>query len=259
MTVTDPIQIEHLGQTGLKINLGELTVLVDPYLSHSVEELEAPDLIRQVPIAYEPESLTDVNWVLITHEHMDHCDPHTLPILANKNPECRFMGPLAVREQLYKWGINEDRILASTDVDINLGNALFVRSIAAAHPTIRRDQHGNPQAVGYIFRYKERILYAAGDTSVCEEIIKILCNLPQIDIALLPVNEDNYFRRQRGIIGNMSVREAFELARTVKIKQVIPVHWDMFKCNSTSQEEILAIYNSDIWPFSLGSIDSIKL
>ena len=57
----------------------------------------------------------------------------------------------------------------------------------------------------------------------------------------------------------MSVREAFELAQEVKIKEVIPVHWDMFECNSTSKDEILGVYNSKNWPFSLGNAKSIKL
>ena len=256
---TDQIKIEHLGQTGLKINLSSLTLLVDPYLSHSVEELDAPDLVRQVPIPYQPRNLTDINWVLITHEHMDHCDPHTIPVLAEVNPQCRFMGPRAVREQLRQWGIQEDQIFSPPDADIDLGNGLSVRSIAAAHPTIRRDQHGCPQAIGYVFIYQERILYAAGDTSVCDEMIELLQQLPKIDVALLPVNEDNYFRRRRGIIGNMSVREAFELAQEVKIKEVIPVHWDMFECNNTSKDEILAVYSSKNWTFSLGNPESIKL
>ncbi len=255
----DQIKLEHLGQTGLKINRGSLTLLVYPYLSHSVEELDAPDLVRQVPIPYEPSNLTDIDWVLMTHEHMDHCDPHTIPVLAEVNPKCRFMGPRAVREQLRQWGIQENQITSSPDADINLGNGLAVRSIAAAHPTIRRDQHGCPQAVGYVFTYQERILYAAGDTSVCDEMIETLKQLPRIDVVLLPVNEDNYFRRRRGIVGNMSVREAFELAQEIKIKEVIPVHWDMFECNSTSKDEILAVYNSSKWPFSLGTVKSIKL
>ena len=92
-----------------------------------------------------------------------------------------------------------------------------------------------------------------------DEIISVLKKIPRIDIALLPVNEDNYFRRRRGIVGNMSVREAFELAREVKIKEVIPVHWDMFECNSTSEGEILSVYNSVEWPFKLGTVNSIKL
>ena len=53
-------RIEHLGQTGLRIDLGSLTVLVDPYLSHSVQELDAPDLVRQLPILYQPHELSEV-------------------------------------------------------------------------------------------------------------------------------------------------------------------------------------------------------
>ena len=253
------LRIEHLGQTGLLIQLGELSVILDPYLSNSVQQLEAPDLVRQVPIPYQPQELHNIDWVLITHDHLDHCDPHTIPKLAESSPSARFVGPISVQQQLLKWNIKSDRIFSTPTVDLELGNKLFVRSIASAHPTIRRDQNGLPHAVGYLFTYGERVLYAAGDTSVCDELIETLKNLPNIDIALLPVNEDNYFRRKRGIIGNMSVREAFELAQEVKIKQVIPVHWDMFECNSTSIDEILSVYNSRSWPFSLGSVKSIKL
>lgn len=42
MTTTDQIQIEHLGQTGLKINLDSLTILVDPYLVIQCKNLMHP-------------------------------------------------------------------------------------------------------------------------------------------------------------------------------------------------------------------------
>ena len=66
---------------------------------------------------------------------------------------------------------------------------------------------------------------------MCDELIDVLKNIGDIDIALLPVNEDNYFERRRGIVGNMSARDAFGLAAEVGIKSVVPVHWDMFAIN----------------------------
>jgi hypothetical protein len=36
--------------------------------------------------------------------------------------------------------------------------------------------------------------------------------LGPIDVAFLPMNERSFFRKRRGIIGNMSVREAFAMA-----------------------------------------------
>ena len=251
--------IEHLGQTGLRINLNELTVLVDPYLSHSVQELDAPDLVRQVPIPYQPHELTMVDWVLITHEHMDHCDPHTLPALAEASPHARFMGPLAVRSQLEQWGISGERIMQAQPDFFDLGAGLRVQAIPAAHPRIRFDHDGQPQAVGYLFKHDGRSLYLAGDTSVCDQLLEALGTVGPIDTALLPVNEDNFFRRRNGIVGNMTIREAFGLAVEVGINNVVPVHWDMFAVNSTCPEEIKAVYKAQIWPFELIEAGEISL
>ena len=251
MSTLKKARIEHLGQTGLRIDIGDLTVLVDPYLSNSVQELEAPDLVRQVPIPYQPEELTSVDWVLITHDHMDHCDPHTLPALAQASPQARFVGPLAVRRQLEQWGIAQERILPSPVAELDLGEELTVQAMPAAHPKIRLDQNGQLLAVGYLFRRNGKKLYLAGDTAVCDELLAALKLAAPIDTALLPVNEDNFFRRRMGIVGNMSIREAFGLAAEVGIEQVVPVHWDMFVVNSTSPKEIEVVYESTSWQFEL--------
>ena len=47
MKMTAKAYIEHLGQTGLRIRVDDIEILVDPYLSNSVEELDAPDLAEK--------------------------------------------------------------------------------------------------------------------------------------------------------------------------------------------------------------------
>lgn len=242
---------QHLGQTGLKISTEETCILVDPYLSDSVQLLESADLVRQVPIAYDPTTLTNVDWVLITHEHMDHCDPHTIPALAEASPQARFLAPEPVRRQLREWEIADHRIIPATTDWIELGSDLKVRAVPAAHPRILLGQDGQPKAVGYLVERGGQRVWIAGDTSVCEEVIQCLQALLPIHTALLPVNEDNFYRRRRGIVGNMSVREAFGLAADLNIEQVVPVHWDLFEINSTSPEEIQAVYRAHQWPFCL--------
>lgn len=259
MSNKNNLRIEHLGQTGLKIDLDDLTILVDPYLSNSVQELEAPDLIRQVLIPYDPNSLTSIDWVLITHDHMDHCDPMTIPMLAKASPNARFLGPLSVRKRLIDWDISENRIFSSSSKALHLGRNLFVEAIPSAHPKIRLDINGNSCTVGYLLSLNNQKIYIAGDTSVCDELINSLKQFGKIDLALLPVNEDNYFRRKRGIIGNMSIREAFALAQELGFITVVPVHWDMFEVNSTSYEEICAVYNSFKWTFHLMHPQEIEL
>jgi len=123
--------------------------------------------------------------------------------------------------------------------------------VPAAHPRILLGTDGQPRAVGYLLERFDKRIWVAGDTSICEELIATLQDLKPIHTAFLPVNEDNFFRRRRGIVGNMSVREAFGLASELEICQVVPVHWDLFEVNSTSPDEIYAVYEAHAWPFRL--------
>ncbi len=245
------MKIEYLGQSGLKINYKNQCILIDPYLSDSVESLDSPDLIRQVPIPYKPEELLNINWILITHEHIDHCDPFTIPVLAKFNPNAKFIGPLNVRNQLKKWNIKNSRIINLKDIQINLFDKLDLLPVPSAHPKLEIASDGYPKNVGWLISNEKNRIYIAGDTKVNQEIINFLKKLPRIDYAILPVNEDNFFRRKRGIIGNMTLREAFQLTDELKIKKLFPVHWDMFKINSTLPEEIDLVYHSYEWNFKL--------
>ncbi len=245
------MKFQHLGQTGLRIDANGITILIDPYLSNSVQELCSRDLARQVPIAYAPEQLRTVDWVLLTHDHIDHCDPHTIPKIAEASPQAVFVGPEPVREQLLKWKIPRKRILSPSKSFITLGPAINVAAVASAHPKIRMGRDGHPIAIGFILDIDGKRIYVAGDTAICDELLQELIYWKPIHFALLPVNEDNYFRRRAGIIGNMSIREAFGLAEEAQFANVVPVHWDMFEANSTLPEEIISVYNGYSWSFKI--------
>src|SRR3546814_7951812 len=109
-------------------------------------------------------------------------------------------------------------------------------------PLIERDTRGYLRYVGYVIEHRDGRLYLAGDTSFVQGLIDRLDALKSIATALLPVNEHNFFRGRRGIIGNMSVREAFQLADELGLEHVVPVHWDMFAANAVCVGEIRAVY-----------------
>jgi L-ascorbate metabolism protein UlaG (beta-lactamase superfamily) len=232
------IPVQLLGQSGCILSFPNATVYLDPYLSNSVQELDAPDLARQLPIPFTPESVTDADWVLITHEHIDHCDPRTIPKLAAASPQARFVGPQPVVHRLIEWGIAQDRIVLAKEDWFTLSDGLRLCAVPAAHPEIERDERGHLKCVGYLLDYDSNHIYLAGDTSAKQEIIDTLVATGPVHTAFLPVNEHNFFRGRRGIIGNMSVREAFQFAVEIGAKQVVAVHWDMFECNAVDPDEI---------------------
>ncbi|WP_459827599.1 MBL fold metallo-hydrolase [Desulfomicrobium salsuginis] len=236
------IPVHMLGQAGCRLDFPDATIYIDPYLSNSAQELDAPDLVRQLPIPYPPETICDADWILITHDHIDHCDPHTLPKLAKASPQALFVGPASVLAKLRDWGITDDRIFLAKEAWFNLTSHLRLHAIPAAHPDINRDMEGNLSCVGYLLEFSGQRIYFAGDTSVCQEILDALNALQPIHTAFLPVNEHNFFKGQRNIVGNMSVRDAMHLAQEIGVKQLVPIHWDMFPCNAVSEDEILLVY-----------------
>jgi L-ascorbate 6-phosphate lactonase len=218
------IPVDLLGQSGCKISFPGAICYFDPYLSNSVQELVANDLERLVPIPFLPESVGNADWVFITHDHMDHCDPLTLPKLAQASPQARFLAPQCVIDMLLAWGISVDRIQRAEETWVDLGTDLKARAIPAAHPEIARDAQGNLRQVGYLLDYNGRRIYLAGDTFVRQEILDTLIAEGPIHTAFLPVNEHNFFNERCGIIGNLSVREAFQFAEEIGVKQVVAVH-----------------------------------
>lgn len=236
------IPVRLLGQSGCRLGVPGCTIYLDPYLSHSVQELDAPDLVRLTPIPMRPDQIDDADWVLITHSHIDHCDPHTLPGLAQASPSARFVGPPAVLRMLAQWGIAGERLQPATEAWTGLAPNVGVHSVPAAHPEIERDADGHLACVGYVVEHAGRRIYLAGDTSVRQPVLDAVAALAPIATAVLPVNERNFFRDRRGIIGNMSVREAFQMADELGTENVVPVHWDMFAANAVGHDEILAVY-----------------
>jgi L-ascorbate 6-phosphate lactonase len=244
--------VEFLGQAGFRIGIGARAVYIDPYLSDSVRQLDAPDLVRQVPVPIKPEEVNDANWVLLTHAHIDHCDPDTLPALAQSSPQACFIGPWPVVERLKEWHIADSRIIPADERWVPFSPIGRVKAIPAAHPSVERDHAGRLACVGYLIEGPgAQRVYFAGDTSVDEEIIAVLQENGPVTTAFLPVNEQNFFRARRGIIGNMSIREAFLLAAEIGANRVFPYHWDMFAVNSAFPEEIGLLYNKMGVDFSL--------
>jgi len=235
--------VRLLGQSGIRLQLDNVVVYVDPYLTDYVAEVEGePDLRRLVPPPFQPIEVTDADFVLVTHIHMDHCDPTTLLPIAEASRSAKFVCPNECRIFLEAQGLPAERIVLAPERQIELARGVHLVAVPAAHPTIDTDSEGHLKYVGYVLKCNERTYYHAGDTSPAELLIKAVLEKGPIDVAFLPVNERNYYRDRRGIIGNMSIREAFQLGQDIGAKHVIPIHWDMFAPNSVYPEEIQLVY-----------------
>ncbi|WP_175639662.1 MBL fold metallo-hydrolase [Metabacillus schmidteae] len=227
----ESIAFWNLGQAGILIKGKEEDGLlcIDPYLTCSIEvKNPETEFKRAFPPVIDPAMLQEVDGVLVTHGHDDHLDVPSLKEIARVS-ESSFgiPAPLVtlVQEQLEAKSIHPTK-----DGDSFMMKGFKITPIAAAHTNYETDSLKNHVFLGYLIEVNGIRIYHSGDTIVTSELIEKVKNIKP-HVAFLPINGSDYFRTSRGIIGNMSFREAVDFSAMVGIDLIVPIHYDMFPNN----------------------------
>lgn len=200
------MRITWLGQAGLMFETGGKTIIVDPYLSDSVEKIE-PHNKRRVPVAKEflkakPEM------ILLTHNHLDHTDPETLRHYLHEDSNVVVLASYNAWQTVRKLGgLNNNYVMFDRKTRWTEGSLVFEAVYAA---------HSDDHAVGIIIHAEEKVWYITGDTLYNEQIF---ADLPaKIDVIFLPVN---------GRGNNMNMADAADFCRRLGATAV-PMHCGLF-------------------------------
>lgn len=185
------------------------TLLIDPYLSNSVEPIFG--LRRGFPVPLPPEEFCpDV--IVSTHWHEDHLDPGTIPVIARHSPETMFVMPPSAASRAASWGVLLSRVRQLTS-----GESFEIAGFRIEHVPARHDAGipgwESPDAMGLWISTAEASFYHSGDTEYDSRIRRRLSG--RIDVATACVN---------GVTGNMNVHEAALLVWQIGAGMVIPHH-----------------------------------
>lgn len=232
------ILLAWLGQAGFALRTSEALMLIDPYLSDSLAEkyhgCEFPHR-RMMPPPIAPHQIVSADWVLCTHRHGDHMDPGTLPAIAEASPRCRFLVPAAEKARAVEIGLPETRI---TGIDAGgsrlLADRMEVAALPSAHETLQFDEHRRCRHLGYVLRIGGMALYHSGDTVVYAGLAQRLRDAA-VQVALLPINGRDDYRRSRGVPGNMTFDEAVSLCREAEVSWLLVHHFAMFDFNTVDE------------------------
>ncbi len=170
----------------------------------------------------KPEDFTNIDIVLLTHEHGDHTEPETLKIIVRNNH------PIILTNQ----PVHD--ILKEKDIDSEILEPGQERIIDDIKITGVRSQHGDttkfgfptPDVIGFLLGDK---LYHPGDTIYLEE-------KPYADVVLVPIC---------GTVV-MDGKEAAKFVKEIKPKLAIPIHYSNDKFPTTTDEFEKEMSDSDI-------------
>ena len=236
------MRLYWLGQAGFVLDTDGWRIVIDPYLSDTLEAKYARTNYphqRVAPAPAAPDELGSVDLVLCTHHHTDHMDPGTLAPLARRLPGLRFVVPAASRALARdRTGVSDERLILLDDGDaVSPLPGVEVRALRAAHERIERDEAGHCRFLGYTVASRGGSIFHSGDCvpyeGQDEEVVRAAP-----DVALLPVNGRSVALRQAGFAGNFSVDDAVALCVRAGVPAMIAHHYGTFAFNTVEPAAI---------------------
>jgi len=232
-----------LGQSGFLIVQNRRAIVLDPYLSDSLTRKYAKTdkpHTRMTELVVSAECLGRLGVIdLITssHNHTDHFDAETLLPLLKANPQAKLVIPAANRAMtLERLGEQfGDRLIELDDGQTTETAGVRIGAVAAAHPSIERDEIGKCRFLGYYLKLDMFKIYHSGDTLLHGGLVSALKPL-SVDVALLPINGD---RPERRVAGNLDGKQAAQLAHEIGARLAIPCHFDLFEFNTEPPDDFV--------------------
>lgn len=199
-------------------------------MTESIEESNPySEFKRAFPPIIEPSMLKDIDGILVTHEHEDHLDLATIKELSLVSTNTSFIVPAPCESLLCNVVSKMTIKLAKAGEPFTI-KGFKITPIPAAHTNYMVDDKDDHVYLGYFLEINGIRLYHSGDTVITPLLIEKVKEFKP-HVAFLPINGGDFFRTSRGIIGNMSFREAADFSVTVGVDLVIPIHFDMFPIN----------------------------
>ena len=215
--------IAWIGHATFLIKLGKTTIITDPLFS-----LNAGPLIfgpkRYVPPAVNLNEIPPVDLFLLTHSHYDHQDMKTIKNFPYKDSKVILPLKLGKYFKNYK-DVNEldwyEKIQVSDDLKVTL--------LPAVHWSKRSLWDDNKTLWGsFLIEYKGKKILFACDTGVGEIYKELGSKFGPIDITFINIGAYNFYpimpKKDRSVY-HTNPEEALSIARDLKSKKVIGMHW----------------------------------
>lgn len=222
------MKVTWLGQAGLLIEACGKTIIVDPYLSDSVEKIQ-PHNKRRVPVEEKWLSVQP-DIIVLTHDHLDHTDPETLRHYLGEDTSVLVLASYNAWQTVRKLGgLQNNYVMFNRKTRWTEGMISFEAVYA---------EHSDDHAIGILISAEGKTWYITGDTLYNE---KVFADLPkQIDYVFLPVN---------GRGNNMNMTDAAAFCRRLGAV-AIPLHCGLFDdmdlCQFPYEKKIVPLFYKEI-------------
>lgn len=213
--------ISWLGHATFLMKLGNTVFITDPMMGN------LPVMKRKVPVPYSFDELPKIDYILISHDHYDHCDENSLKqIAAQSNPE--ILTTLNMDGLLRNWLPQTVIQTAGWFQQYQLNESdLEIFQLPARHWSKRGLWDDHQRLWGsFLIRYKELTIYFSGDSGYDAHFSEIKSLFPKIDIALMPIGAYKPSWMMKEV--HMNPKESLSAFQDLGAKFLVPMHYGVF-------------------------------
>ena len=223
----EDLTVTWLGHSTLLLQMSGMNILTDPVFSDYASPVRGagPERFSELPL--EIEELPDIDIVLITHDHYDHLDYHSIRKLKDKVGV--FIVPLGIEKHLERWGVKEEQIYNMAWWEEYRINDLTIALTPARHYSGRSINDRFQTLWGsYVLQNENYKVYESGDSGYDDHFQKIQEKYGDFDLVLMECGQYNTMWPSTHMTPEFSVQASTEL----HAKAAMPIHWGTFKLSS---------------------------
>lgn len=219
----DLLYFSWLGHSSVFLRMHGQNILIDPVFSSCtspVPFLGPKRFPGQVPSASD---FPEIDLVLITHNHYDHLDRHTIRIL---DPLVKqYVVPCGVGQNLKRFGISGSKVTELNWYESKEFHGLSVICTPSQHGSARslfdRDQ---TLWCSYVLKDDRHTVFDTGDGGFGDHFSEIHSRYGDIDLAIMECGQ--YNEKWHGV--HMFPEESAEASQILHAKLAVPVHWGAY-------------------------------
>ena len=210
-----------LGHESFLIQIAGRRLILDPVL------FDLPFLSRKVPLPYALEELGQVDYILLSHDHRDHCDKKSLQAVWRKCRPAKVLTGLNMHTVLSPWLLGLEVEEASWYQVYRTGPELEIIYLPARHWCRRGVFDFNRVLWGsFLIRSREWSIYFGADSGYASHFAEIGKLFPDIDLALIGIGAYKPGFMMKEI--HTSPKEAAQAFDDLGARHMLPMHFGTY-------------------------------
>ena len=220
------------GHATFLIRIGGVTILTDPVFGD-------PSFIKKfIDVPNPLPQIKKLDYVLISHDHRDHCDETTIHRVSEKFPEAKFLTGLKMEELVGDWKSESNEIqTAGWFQQFSLLNENIKIYFTPVRHWSRRGLFDANERLwgGFLIESKAATIYFGGDSGYSIHYKQLAEVFPEIDYFLIGIGayEPRWFMKAN----HNNPEDALQAFQDSKAKYLVPMHYGTFDLSDEPPSE----------------------